>query len=412
MTSRLRIAQLANFVGPVSGGMKVAIDQLGRRYVAAGHDRILVIPGPRDRIRETEEGIIVEVAAPKVSHEYRMIARPRRALDILDRFRPTSIESSDKWTLTPAARWARHRGIGSVLFSHERLDDMLALWLRRQFGVEVLVGALNRRLSKAFDVVVVTSRYSAGEFADTGARLVTVPLGVDLETFHPSRRPDGLPTPQPDGVVRMCYVGRMSHEKSPHLAVAAAVELHERGVPIVLDMYGVGPDTEALRRQAGAAPVVFHGFVDSREAVAEKFASHDLSLSVCPAETFGLAVLEALACGTPVVTSNRGGARELVDETSGEWGSPDGPGLADAVERLSRRLGPDLRRAARARAELYTWDASAAAMLDLHAELAETVPSRPYWRQTRQDRRDERRSTPDPLAPPKGESSPPPKGQS
>ncbi|MCA3768150.1 MAG: glycosyl transferase, partial [Cutibacterium sp.] len=45
-----RIAQLANFVGPVSGGMKVAIDALGKGYVAAGHERILVIPGPKDRI--------------------------------------------------------------------------------------------------------------------------------------------------------------------------------------------------------------------------------------------------------------------------------------------------------------------------------------------------------------------------
>ena len=197
-----RIAQLANFVGPVSGGMKVAIDALGKGYVAAGHERILVIPGPKDRITESESGITVEIAAPRVSAGYRMIATPWRALDILDRFRPTSIESSDKWTLTPAAGWASRRGIGSVLFSHERLDDMLTMWVRRQFGVAAAVGALNRRLSKSFDVVVVTSDYSAGEFADTGARLVKVPLGVDLETFNPNKREPGLPTPRPDDILR------------------------------------------------------------------------------------------------------------------------------------------------------------------------------------------------------------------
>lgn len=257
----LRIAQLANFVGPVSGGMKVAIDALGKGYVAAGHERILVIPGPKDRITESESGITVEIAAPRVSAGYRMIATPWRALDILDRFRPTSIESSDKWTLTPAAGWASRRGIGSVLFSHERLDDMLTMWVRRQFGVAAAVGALNRRLSKSFDVVVVTSDYSAGEFADTGARLVKVPLGVDLETFNPNKRQPGLPTPRPDDILRLCYVGRMSHEKSPQLAVAAALELHRRGVPLRLDMYGVGPDTDAMKQQAGDAPVFFNGFV-------------------------------------------------------------------------------------------------------------------------------------------------------
>lgn len=380
MTTRLRIAQLANFVGPVSGGMKVAIDQLGQGYVRAGHDRILVIPGPQDRVEEGEGGIVVQVAAPRVSREYRMIATPWRALRILDRFHPTSIESSDKWTLSPAAGWARRRGIGSALFSHERLDDMLSLLVRRQFGVEAAVGALNRHLSKAFDVVVVTSDYSAGEFADTDARLFKVPLGVDLVTFNPDKRDPGALSPDPDGVLRLCYVGRMSHEKSPQLAVAAAVELHRRGVPMRLDMYGVGPDMEAMREQAGDAPVVFHGFVDSRDDVARAFAAADISMSVCPAETFGLAVLEALACGTPVVTSNRGGAHELVDKTSGESAAPDPEGLADAVQRLAARLGPDLRAAARARAEKYTWQSSVDRMLELHTMLAETVTRKPYWR--------------------------------
>lgn len=395
----LRIAQLANFVGPVSGGMKVAIDALGKGYVAAGHERILVIPGPKDRITESESGITVEIAAPRVSAGYRMIATPWRALDILDRFRPTSIESSDKWTLTPAAGWASRRGIGSVLFSHERLDDMLTMWVRRQFGVAAAVGALNRRLSKSFDVVVVTSDYSAGEFADTGARLVKVPLGVDLETFNPNKREPGLPTPRPDDVLRLCYVGRMSHEKSPQLAVAAALELHRRGVPLRLDMYGVGPDTDAMKQQAGNAPVFFNGFVAGRDEVARRFAAADISMSVCPAETFGLASLEALACGTPVVTANRGGTHEIVDVTSGEAGSPDAVGLADATQRLAARLGPELRDAARHRAEQFTWDASVETMLMIHSEIAARPDAKLYWKQRLVNRRNARRDPQDPLAP-------------
>ncbi len=50
-----------------------------------------------------------------------MIAR-LASLQVLERFKPTSVECSDKWTLSPVGRWARRRGIGSVLFSHERLD--------------------------------------------------------------------------------------------------------------------------------------------------------------------------------------------------------------------------------------------------------------------------------------------------
>ncbi len=367
----MRIAQLANFVGPTSGGMKVVIETLGKGYVAAGHERILVVPGARDAVEETESGIVVSVRAPKLTPQYRMIAKPWRALEVLDRFRPTSIEVSDKWTLSPAGRWAAKRGVGSVLFSHERLSDMLAMFMRRSFGVERAVGALNRQLAKQFDAVVVTSQFAADEFAATTARLELVPLGVDLTTFHPV-----VGSPEDDGVLKLIYAGRLSREKSPQLAVATAVELHRRGRAVRLDLFGTGPDQAELERIAGDAPAFFHGFVDGRKELAKKYADADVSLSVCPAETFGLAVLEALACGTPVVTANRGGASELVDSTAGASGAPDPSSLADAVESLVPRLGPTLRSGARARAERYTWQSTIQRMLALHEELAVDVPYR------------------------------------
>ncbi len=367
----MRIAQLANFVGPTSGGMKVVIDQLGAGYVAAGHERIFVRPGPRDAITETEAGIEVEVRAPRLTPQYRMIAKPWRALDVLDRFRPDVVEVSDKWTLSPVGRWARKRNVGSVLFSHERLSDMLAMWIRRGFGVETAVGALNRRLAREFDAVVVTSQFAADEFDNTGANLELVPLGVDLETFHPDKG-----SPADDGVLKLTYVGRLSHEKSPQLAVATAAELHRRGHRIRMDCYGTGPDQAELEAIAGEAPVHFHGFVASRDQLARHIAAADISFSVCPAETFGLAVLEALACGTPVVTSNRGGAWELVDATSGACAPPEPTLLADAVETLLPRLGTELRAAARRRAEQYPWSTAIDRMLKLHTTLASEVPYR------------------------------------
>ncbi|TDO87636.1 alpha-1,6-mannosyltransferase [Enemella evansiae] len=373
---RLRIAQLANFVGPVSGGMRQAIESLGAGYVDAGHERILVVPGEKDRTTETERGIVVEVASPHLPNSaYRMIAQPWRALAVLDRFAPTSVEVSDKWTLSPVAGWARRRGVGSILFSHERLDAMLGLWLRRQFGVETAVGALNRRLAQSFDAVVVTSQYAADEFHNTGANLVKVPLGVDLRTFNPDKG-----SPADDDTLKLCYVGRLSREKSPHLAVAGAVEVHRRGLPVRLDVYGDGPHLDELREIAGDAPVSFHGYLSGREAVAEAYADADVSLSVCPAETFGLAVLEALATGTPVVTSDRGGARELVDESCGEWGAPDPMGIADAIERMAGRPRAATRHSARQRAESYDWNTSVQRMLQLHQELARRAPYQSLWR--------------------------------
>ena len=60
----MRIVQLANFVGPSSGGMKTAVGALGAGYVTAGVERLLVVPGNRDARYATEQGDVVELRAP------------------------------------------------------------------------------------------------------------------------------------------------------------------------------------------------------------------------------------------------------------------------------------------------------------------------------------------------------------
>jgi alpha-1,6-mannosyltransferase len=367
----MRIAQLANFIGPASGGMKTAVAALGTGYAAAGAERLLVVPGPVDARTETADGTVVQLRAPKVGGGYRLIVEPWRVIDALEEFGPSSVEVNDKSTLLPVARWARRRGVGSVLFSHERLDDMLAMRTGMDTGAKVSIGLWNRVLVRSFDAVVVTSRYARREFSAVasavGTPVVQVPLGVDLETFRPAS--PAAPV-EDDGPLRLVHVGRLSREKSPHLAVATAVELHRRGVPVVLDVYGTGPHLDELEEIAAGTPVVFHGHVAGRAELAARIAAADVALSVCPGETFGLAVLEALACGTPVVTARTGGASELVDAASGAWGDADPASLADAVLRVASRPVTERRTAARQRAELFPWADAVDTMLGVHAQVS------------------------------------------
>lgn len=359
----MRIAQLANFIGPASGGMKTAVQSLGEGYVAAGCARLLVIPGPTDERRTTPQGDVVQLRAPRVGGGYRLIVEPWRVIDVLEDWQPTSVEVSDKLTLLPVARWARRARVGSVLFSHERLSDMFGMRTGLEATSKVSIALLNRLLVRSFDTLVVTSAFAQSEFAQVAATadcpVVRVPLGVDLDTFRPQ------PHLSSD-TLRLTHFGRLSREKSPHLAIATAVELHRRGVPIHLDVYGVGPHLGELKAMAAAAPITFHGFIDSRAELNRLVSAADVSLSVCPSETFGLAVLEALASGTPVVTADRGGARELVDDTCGAWGAPDPAALADAVQSLAARPAQGLRAGARSRAERYPWSATVESMLAVH----------------------------------------------
>lgn len=378
----MRIAQLANFIGPASGGMKTAIQALGEGYVDAGCQRLLVIPGPTDSRVTTPFGDVVQLRAPKVGGGYRLIVEPWRVTDVLESWRPTSVELSDKLTLLPVARWARRVGVGSVLFSHERLSDMFAMRTGLDTTSKVSIALLNRILVRSFDTIVVTSGYAEDEFTNAAAGadcpMVRVPLGVDLSTFRPTAFESSdevagstvVDIPRP---LRLTHFGRLSREKSPHLAVRTAVELHRRGVPLRLDVYGDGPHLSELVELAAGAPVTFHGFIDGRRDLARHVAAADISLSVCPSETFGLAVLEALAAGTPVVTADRGGARELVDATSGAWGRPDPSSLADAVLDLASRPEAVRRAGARARAELFPWAATVDSMLAVHQSVTRSA---------------------------------------
>lgn len=363
----MRIVQLANFYTPTSGGLRTAVDTLGRGYLAAGHDRVLVVPGQREAERETDEGTVISLPGTPVGGGYRMVWRPALVFRALDRLKPDSLEVSDKATLLAAGTWARTNGTSAVLFSHERLDTWLAArFLRRwQRGAAVLEPAVQRwyrGIVKRFDTVVVTSAFAENEFARLGVRtLRRIPLGVDLDTFRPAETSD------PTGPVRLVYAGRLSPEKNPKAVIGAVRELVREGIAVRLDVYGDGAALPNLRRLAADLPVVFHGYLGDRAELARGLASAEVAFAPSAAETFGLSVLEALACGTPVVAAATGAAPELLAPGAGVAVPPTPEGLARGVVEVLCWPAAERRAAARSRAEQFPWSTTTAEMLNVHA---------------------------------------------
>jgi len=363
----VRIVQLANAYSPTSGGLRTALDRLGHGYAAAGHERILVVPARDWQVRHGVSGITVTVPGMKVGNGYRMILRTGGVERLLERLRPDVIEVSDKYTLTTVADWAARRGVGAVLFSHERLDAIVPARLPVTCGspaARAAIRAWNQRVATRFDAVVVTSEFAEHEFSGMRVRsLRRIPLGVDLDLFHPR------PTPSHAGI-RLAYAGRLSPEKNVGLAIAAIRELTQAGHDAHLDLYGTGTAQAELRRAAAGVPVTFHGHVADRPLLASHLAAADVVLAPCLVETFGLAVLEALACGTPVVAASGGASSELLGGAAGVVAAPTALGMAHGVLDVLSRPEPERRAAARRQAERHPWSRSVEEMLDVHEDVA------------------------------------------
>jgi alpha-1,6-mannosyltransferase len=97
--------------------------------------------------------------------------------------------------------------------------------------------------------------------------------------------------------------------------------------------------------------------------------SSTVAISPSPLETFGLSILEILACGTPVVVANSGAGMEIVDSGCGEVAKPTGSAMADAIEKVLSQHTPTIRRHCVSRASHYSWSASAASMVWLYESL-------------------------------------------
>ncbi|WP_433441076.1 glycosyltransferase [Nonomuraea sp. CA-141351] len=368
----MRIVRLANFVTPTSGGLRTALYELGAGYAAAGHEPILIIPGPAARDEETPAGRVITVPGPTVPGlgGYRVIAGRRRLKRLLEELAPDRLEVSDRTTLRWTGAWARARNIRSIMVSHESLSALLRLYgpLGR------LAGPLNRATAARFDTVVCTTAWAAAEFARLGVpNLVRAPLGVDLTSFGPERFDSGLRSRlAPQGQALLVHCGRLSPEKHPDRSIQALAELRRRDVPAVLVVAGDGPLRPKLARLAGNLPVRFLGHVADRDALAKLLATADLAIAPGPVETFGLASLEALASGTPVVASLHSALPEVIGP-AGAAVDDDPAAYADAIEALLSK--PGRRAVARAQAERYDWPAAVRAFLHAH-DLTDT-PARP-----------------------------------
>lgn len=366
----IKVVRLANAIAPCSGGMRTALRELGTGYLRAGHEPILIIPGPGLRDEQTEQGRVITVPGPVVpgTGGYRVITARRSLRRLLERLEPDRLEVSDRMTLRWTGAWARANGVRSAMVSHDNLSGLLRVLGPPGLPSQRIADRMNHATAASYDIVICTTEWAAAEFRRLSVpNVVRVPLGVDLTSFTPDRYDKRLRASLADpGERLLVHCGRLSPEKRPDRPIATLAELRRRGVPAVLVIVGEGPRRRSLEAQAAGLPVRFLGHVADREQVAALLATADVAIAPGPVETFGLAGLEALACGTPVV-ANRHSALPEVIGSAGLAAEDDAPGYADAIEQLLAREVTERRRLAREQAERFDWRTSVDGFLRAHA---------------------------------------------
>jgi alpha-1,6-mannosyltransferase len=286
-------------------------------------------------------------------HGFRMPLSVSTPARLLEAAAPDLVEAGDAGHCAWAALRMRKRyDIPAVAFYHSDLPRLvqprLGRWIAR--GTCRYLANLYRQ----FDLVLAPSRVMVEQLDEIGVRgAVHQPLGIDAGVFRPERRDETLREHlglDPDTRL-LIYAGRFTPEKKLHVLVDAVRKLGER---YHLILVGAGQDQDLLR----APNVTIVPFKRDQRTLARLLASCDVLVHPGDCETFGLIVLEAMACGLPVVGTNGGGVAELVDRETGILAEPNKvDSLAGAIEAIyfrdMARMGQAARRKAAGR---YDWN--------------------------------------------------------
>jgi glycosyltransferase involved in cell wall biosynthesis len=340
-----RILIVSDAWTPQVNGVVRTLATVAGELRAMGH--VVEVVGP-DRFRT--------VACPTYP-EIRLALAPRRRLArLIAGFAPDHLHIATEGPLGWSARaWARrHRAAFTTSF-HTKFAEYLHA--RTRVPVAWTYAWLRRFHAPSSAVLAATPSLRAELEWRGFANVRAWTRGVDLALFRPHRDEDGpredvsLPRPV------FLYVGRVAVEKN----IRAFLDLDLPGSKVVV---GDGPQLAALRREYPRAQ-----FLGARfgEALARAYAGADAFVFPSLTDTFGLVMLEALACGTPVAAFPVTGPLDVLGAAPGAIGAID----TDLRRAALASLEGD-RAACRAHAERYSWRACAeaflGALIGLHAD--------------------------------------------
>jgi alpha-1,6-mannosyltransferase len=299
------------------------------------------------------------------SNGFRWPVSTALATRCLVRLAPQIIEAGDPYQFAWSALQAKKKlDISALAFYHSDLPQLAGQRFGKaaQQAANLYVGMLYRQ----FDLVLAPSRVMVNKLRKLGVmQALHQPLGVDTRVFSPVRKKHLLRSclGLSENTRLLIYAGRFTREKNLPQLIQAVEDL---GAPYHLLLVGRG---SLLRQSSAVTCLPFQA--DPRE-LAALIAACDLFVHPGQHETFGLVVLEALACGVPVLGVDGGGVAELLDEQTGMLVPPGSrAALAEGIRALFRTDLRVLGRNGRRKMQMhYDWNCIMPQLMGHYAMLA------------------------------------------
>jgi len=360
-----------------TGGAEVLLADVTRRLDRERfHSRVFPLDGPLDlEPRFAAAGVEVDpvLVPPRRRPLACLLALTRR----LRRFAPDVVHTHLYYGNVFGRIAARLAGGAPVVTTLHNPDYTFEARPTALFAAKK---ALDRFTGRRNTVLLAVSEAVAEDYRRNmgWATIRVLPNGVDLEQYSPGDSPHADGTWSGSGT-RLLAVGRLHAQKGHGVLLEALARCREDGLVFSLALVGEGPLRTALEehaRRLGLEGQV--RFLGRRDDVRDLLRAAEVFVFPSLYEAVGIALLEAMACGTAVVASSAGGIPEIVQE--GESGVLVRPGdaadLAKALARLARdpperaRLG----RGARHRAMMFDILQTVRELESLYAGLARVVP--------------------------------------
>lgn len=350
----MRIAYLTQPYPPMVSGAAIMTEQLAKRMATRGHQVLVIAASDTDQpYTETEQNLTVKrlksIRNPLRIKQRIMFMQRRAVLQALNEFEPDIIHVHEPVQMGLAGlKYTERVNIPIIMTSHQ-LPWFVASYMPKIPGlrtwIEKLLWRYAHKLTMQYTMVISPTRTISRIIeANTGSIPMTINYGINLKIFHPDATQQEIITVRkkyniPESTKLILHTGRLDADKHVDRVIRSLEGVIKKsGVHLLI--VGDGCKKPELMKLCKSLEIENHvhfsGFIYNKHELAAIYRSSNIFVTASEIETQGIVILEAIACGLPVVAVDATCIPEVVHHDANGYTTNPGDihAMAKAIEKI------------------------------------------------------------------------------